>query len=90
MNNEVVKKGNHSVVITKEVEIVQGVFERLGRMTWETFTRNRLPLLKLPQEVLEALQTGRIEYTKAKAIALVKDETERQTLLEEAIAQSLS
>ncbi|MEP0884667.1 ParB/RepB/Spo0J family partition protein, partial [Trichocoleus sp. ST-U3] len=79
MNNEVVKKGNHSVVITKEVEIVQGVFERLGRMTWETFTRNRLPLLKLPQEVLEALQTGRIEYTKAKAIALVKDETERQT-----------
>ncbi|MEP0884627.1 hypothetical protein NDI49_24060, partial [Trichocoleus sp. ST-U3] len=49
-----------------------------------------LPLLKLPQEVLEALQTGRIEYTKAKAIALVKDETERQTLLEEAIAQSLS
>ena len=90
MNNEVVKKGNHSVVITKEVEIVQGVFERLGRMTWETFTRNRLPLLKLPQEVLEALQTGRIEYTKAKAIALVKDEASRQALLEEAIAQSLS
>ena len=90
MNNEVVKKGNHSVVITKEVEIVQGVFERLGRMTWETFTRNRLPLLKLPKEVLEALQTGRIEYTKAKAIALVKDETERQTLLEEAITSFLS
>ncbi len=90
MNNEVVKKGNHSVVITKEVEIVQGVFERLGRMTWETFTRNRLPLLKLPQEVLEALQTGRIEYTKAKAIAQVKDEASRQALLEDAIAQSLS
>jgi ParB family chromosome partitioning protein len=78
MNNEAVKKGNHNVVITKEVEVVQGVFERLGRMTWETFTRNRLPLLKLPQEVLEALQTGRIEYTKAKAIALVKDEASRQ------------
>ncbi len=90
MNNQAVKKGNHNIVITPDVEVVQGVFERLGRMTWETFTRNRLPLLKLPQEVLEALQTGRIEYTKAKAIALVKDETERQTLLEEAIAQSLS
>ena len=90
MNNEVVKKGNHNVVITKEASVVQGVFERLGRMTWETFTRNRLPLLKLPQEVLEALQTGRIEYTKAKAIALVKDEASRQALLEEAIAQSLS
>jgi ParB family chromosome partitioning protein len=90
MNNEVVKKGNHSVVITKEVEIVQGVFERLGRMTWETFTRNRLPLLKLPQEVLEVLQKGRIEYTKAKAIALVKDEASRLALLEDAITSSLS
>jgi ParB family chromosome partitioning protein len=77
-------------VITKEVSVVQGVFERLGRVTWETFTRNRLPLLKLPEEVLEALQTGRIEYTKAKALAQVKDEAERQALLEEAITQSLS
>ncbi|HEY9671437.1 MAG TPA: ParB/RepB/Spo0J family partition protein [Waterburya sp.] len=90
MNNEAVKKGNHNVVITPEVEVVQGVFERLGRMTWETFTRNRLPLLKLPEEVLEALRSGRIEYTKAKAISQVKDEASRQSLLEEAIAQSLS
>jgi ParB family chromosome partitioning protein len=59
-------------------------------MTWETFTRNRLPLLKLPFEVLEALQTGRIEYTKAKAIAQVKDEASRQALLSDAIASSLS
>jgi ParB family chromosome partitioning protein len=90
MNNEAVKKGNHNVVITSDVEVVQGVFERLGRMTWETFTRNRLPLLKLPQEVLEALQRGRIEYTKAKAIAQVKDETSRLALLKEAISSSLS
>ncbi len=90
MNNEAVKKGNHNVVITPDVEVVQGVFERLGRMTWETFTRNRLPLLKLPKEVLEALQTGRIEYTKAKALAQVKDEAARLALLEDAIASSLS
>lgn len=90
MNNETAKKGKHNVVITKDVEVVQGVFERLGRMTLETFTRNRLPLLKLPQEVLEALQKGRLEYTKAKAIAQVKDEASRLALLEDAIAQSLS
>jgi ParB family chromosome partitioning protein len=90
MNNETAKKGKDNVVITPEFEVVQGVFERLGRMTWEAFTRNRLPLLKLPQEVLEALQRGRIEYTKAKAIAQVKDEASRQALLEDAIAQSLS
>jgi len=90
MNNETAKKGKDNVVITPEFEVVQGVFERLGRMTWEAFTRNRLPLLKLPQEVLEALQRGRIEYTKAKALAQVKDEASRAALLEEAIAQSLS
>ncbi len=90
MNNQAVKKGNHNVVITPQVEVVQGVFERLGRMTWETFTRNRLPLLKLPEEVLEALRSGLLEYTKAKAIAQVKDEASRLALLEEAIAQSLS
>jgi ParB family chromosome partitioning protein len=90
MNNQAAKKASHNVVITKDVEVVQGVFERLGRMTWETFTRNRLPLLKLPEEVLEALRSGRIEYTKAKALAQVKNETERLALLEEAIASSLS
>jgi ParB family chromosome partitioning protein len=90
MNNEAAKKGKQNVVIRPEVEVVLGVFERLGRMTWETFTRNRLPLLKLPQEVLEALRLGRIEYTKAKAVAQVKDEAERKILLEEAISLSLS
>lgn len=90
MNNQAVKKGNHNIVITPEVEVVQGVFERLGRMTWETFTRNRLPLLKLPEEVLSALRSGCIEYTKAKAIAQVKDEASRLALLEDAIASSLS
>jgi ParB family chromosome partitioning protein len=90
MNNQVGKKGSHNLVITPDVEVVQGMFERLGRMTWETFTRNRLPLLKLPKEVLEALQRGRIEYTKAKAISQVKDDAERQILLSDAIASSLS
>ncbi|MBD2128323.1 ParB/RepB/Spo0J family partition protein [Microcoleus sp. ZQ-A2] len=90
MNNQAAKKGKQIVLLTPEFVVVQGVFERLGSMTWETFTRNRLPLLNLPQEVLEALRLGRLEYTKAKAIALVKDETSRQTLLEEAISSSLS
>ncbi|MDY6940455.1 MAG: chromosome partitioning protein ParB, partial [Cyanobacteriota bacterium] len=59
-------------------------------MTWESFVANRLPLLKLPEEILEALRCGKIAYTKAKAIARVKEEGERQQILEEAIAQNLS
>jgi ParB family transcriptional regulator, chromosome partitioning protein len=49
-----------------------------------------LPLLKLPTEILEVLRQGKIEYTKAKAIALVKDEQQRKKILEEALDQNLS
>ena len=37
-----------------------------------------------------ALQQGKIEYTKAQTISRVKDEGQRQELLQDAIAQSLS
>ncbi|MBD2124837.1 ParB/RepB/Spo0J family partition protein [Microcoleus sp. ZQ-A2] len=69
---------------------VQGVFDELGLMSWYSFTCNRLPLLRLPEDILEVLRRGEIEYTKAKALAQVKDEAERQILLEDAIASSLS
>ncbi len=69
---------------------IQSVFAGLGLMSWYSFTCNRLPLLRLPEDILEALRSGRIEYTKAKAIAKVKDEPKRKALLEEAIAFSLS
>jgi ParB family chromosome partitioning protein len=59
-------------------------------MSWYSFTCNRLPLLRLPSDILEVLRRGEIEYTKAKALAQVKDETERRTLLADAIAQSFS
>ncbi len=69
---------------------VQSVFDELRLMSWYSFTCNRLPLLRLPSDILEVLRRGEIEYTKAKALAQVKDETERRTLLEDAIAQSFS
>lgn len=59
-------------------------------MTWESFVNNRLPLLNLPEDVLEALQQGKIAYTKAQAIARVKNEEQRRDILKEAIAQDLS
>jgi ParB family chromosome partitioning protein len=91
------KKLSHNVMGQPEEEspspelaIIQSVFESLGRMSWESFTSNRLPLLNLPADILEALRAGRIEYTKAKEIAKFESESERQELLEEAIASSLS
>ena len=49
--------------------MVETIFTGLGLMSLESFVSNRLPLLKLPEEILEALRQGKIEYTKAKAIA---------------------
>lgn len=70
-------------------QTVQSVFESVG-MSWESFVANRLPLIKLPQDVLEVLRAGKIAYTKAKAIAKLKDEETRQQLLAEAIEKNLS
>ena len=89
MLNDSVRLTNN-VMSQPEAELVKEVFTNLGLMSWESFISNRLPLLKLPKDILEALRSGRIAYTKAKAISKIKDETERLTLLEEAIAQSLS
>ncbi len=89
MLNDSVRLTNN-VISQPEAELVKEVFTNLGLMSWESFISNRLPLLKLPKDILEALRSGRIAYTKAKAISKIKDETERLTLLEEAIAQSLS
>ena len=59
-------------------------------MTWSSTLNNRLPLLNLPPDVLEVLRRGEIEYTKAKAIAQIKDEIERSAFLKEAIDNNLS
>lgn len=85
-------KGNvaHNVMGSDEDKAVQSVFAALGTMTWESFVNNRLPLLNLPQDVLEALRQGKIAYTKAQAIARVKDDGHRQELLDSAIIEDLS
>ena len=69
---------------------IESVLASIGRFTAESFRTSRLPLLKLPDEVLTALRRGKIEFTKARAIARVKDENQRTKLLEKAITEKLS
>ncbi|MEP0888190.1 hypothetical protein NDI53_08145 [Leptolyngbya sp. NM3-A1] len=66
------------------------MFALVGTLTPESFRTNRLPLLNLPKEVLDALRTGQLEYTKARAIAKIKEAEQRQQLLEKAITENLS
>jgi ParB family chromosome partitioning protein len=90
MENEAKGKITRNVSGNREASTVEQVFASFGRINWQSFVRTRLPLLKLPDDILEALRSGLLEYTKAKEIAKLKSESERQKLLEDAIASSLS
>ncbi|MDB9326492.1 ParB/RepB/Spo0J family partition protein, partial [Nodularia spumigena CS-590/02] len=89
MLNDISRLTNN-VISQPEAEAIKAIFTDLGLMGWESFVSNRLPLLKLPTDILEALRSGKIEYTKANAIARVKNEQLRQSLLAEAITNRLS
>jgi len=73
-----------NVAGTPEAQKVEAVFRALGRMTWETFVRHRLPLLGLPEDLRAALEEGAVPYTAALELKKVKDPEARARLLEEA------
>ncbi|MHC5748390.1 MAG: ParB/RepB/Spo0J family partition protein [Nostoc sp.] len=81
---------NQEPAVNPDLKIVKEVFDGLGLMTWESFVKNRLPLLNLPEDILDALREGSLEYTKAKAIAQIPTLNERVEFLEQAIAQNWS
>ncbi len=90
LQNEAKGKVTRNVTGNEIKEQVEAVFDSLGHTKWESFVRNRLPLLKLPEDILTALREGKIAYTKATIIGRVKDEEIRQQILTEAISEDLS
>ncbi|AUT04710.1 chromosome partitioning protein ParB (plasmid) [Nostoc sp. CENA543] len=90
MENEAKGKITRNVMGKSQTLLIEEVFTALGSMKWDSFVRNRLPLLNLPADVLEVLRLGKLEYTKARAIARVKDEEVRIELLQTAIDYNLS
>jgi ParB family transcriptional regulator, chromosome partitioning protein len=76
--------------VSRQIEQVGEVLSSIADITPETFRTTRLPLLNLPSNILDSLRQGQIEYTKAKAIAKVKDPEQRQALLKRAIDEGLS
>jgi ParB family chromosome partitioning protein len=76
--------------VSRQLEIVGLVLQGVGRFTAESFQASRLPLLNLPDDVLEILRQGQLEYTKARAIAKLKDEGERRELLDKVLNENLS
>lgn len=76
--------------VTRQLDAIESLLANVGRFNAESFRTNRLPLLNMPDDVLETLRQGKLEFTKARAIARIRDEGQRQELLEESIAQNLS
>jgi ParB family chromosome partitioning protein len=76
--------------VSRQLEIVGLVLQGVGRFTAESFRTSRLPLLNLPDDVLEILRQGQLEYTKARAIAKLKDDGERRELLDKVLNENLS
>ncbi len=72
-----------NVAGSPEARRVEELFKALGRMSWESFVRHRLPLLRLPEDLKAALEEGAIPYTAALELKKVKDEALRKALLEE-------
>lgn len=90
MNNETKGNSNHNVMVSEEALAIQTIFLQIGKISWESFVSNRLPLLKLPQDIQITLEKGQIEYTKAQVIARIKDNKKRQNILKKAIEENLS
>jgi ParB family transcriptional regulator, chromosome partitioning protein len=73
-----------------QIDLVDQLFLKVGRLTRESFRTNRLPLLHLPEDVLQVLRQGEIEYTKAKAISKLEQVKQRKAVMQEAITNSWS
>jgi ParB family chromosome partitioning protein len=84
MRDEARGRVPHNVVGSPEAQRVEGVFQALGRMSWESFVQHRLPLLGLPDDLRAALEEGALPYTAALELKKVKDLEARARLLEEA------
>ena len=71
-------------------EVVSKVFGSLKNLSWQTFSRDRLRLLNLPESIREMISIGKLEYTKGIEIAKVKSKSVQDKLLTEAVSDSLS
>ncbi len=74
----------------RERDVARALFRRLGRFTVSSFVSNRLPILEFPEELLASVRGGRLEFTKAQAIARVENGKAQRILLEEAVRDGLS
>lgn len=71
---------------------IETVMPTITSVTISSFIRHYLPLRKLPQDILDAVRSGKLHYTKAQKLIRLKHtkfDEPRQALLQEAIVGNL-
>lgn len=68
---------------------LEHIFQRLGRGSWRSFASNKAGVLRFPPELLELMRQGRLEYTRAAALARVKDPKVRAVLTRRTLEEGL-
>jgi ParB family chromosome partitioning protein len=76
--------------VLSQLEKIDEVLSMVGRFSADSFRASRLPLLSLPEDILSVLRKGELEYTKAQAIARIKEKRQRTKVVKEAISKQLS
>lgn len=76
--------------VSLQLEKLESCLQDIGRFNLESLRSSRLPLLNLPSDVLSALREGKLEYTKARTIARLRNGQQRQELLNQVLGQKLS
>lgn len=81
---------SQDAVIQKEV--VESTFDRLRSKvgSWRHFTKNRLPLLKLPTEIMDAVNEGLIDGSSGVELKKLEKPKQRQEVLQQAIDEQMS
>lgn len=81
---------DNNVVINPYVGDVEAIFKSIGRYSASSFYSHRVPILKMPEPLVQAVREGRLEYSKARALGSVKDEEQSARLLQLALENDLS
>lgn len=80
----------NNVISNAEREQIEALFSSVGRFTPSSFHTNRVPLLRMPPDLIEAVRTGKLHYTKARKLARIRDAGVRQKLLTRVLSEGLS
>lgn len=90
MKNHSERSNEVSAADAERFAVIEYVFNTVGRVNWQTFMSSRIRLLKLPIEILDFLKQGKIEYSKAIEISRLKNQDDREVLLQQVIDDNLS